>query len=134
MAYIPVASITLYAQWEQIGDYNIDTSPIQYAETLSSAISLCGTSGNTITLEANVTDNTAVTVPAGKSVTLDLAGKTIETTANPFITVQGTLIIKDSVGGGKIISNTDLMKLISVKSGGTLTVLGGTLSATGSSS
>ena len=54
------------------------------------------TNGNTIRPIVNTTETTAATVPSGKTVTLDLNGKTI--TTNSAITNNGTLIIKDENG------------------------------------
>ena len=72
-------------------------------ETLAEAVS-AATAGQTITLLVDVTEN--ITVAAGKNITIDLAGYTInggnQTTANkkPAITNNGTLTIKDTSEGG----------------------------------
>ena len=79
--------------------------------TLAEAINAAG-NGDTVTLLKNVTEN--VTIPAGKTITLDLNGFTLVNSATAqtntaadrkhTITNNGTLTIKDSVGGG-IVDN-----------------------------
>lgn len=81
-----------------------------YYESLQAAIS-AAKAGDTVTLLANVELTDTLTIAAGKTVTLDLAGYTIsqtkeQTAAYQMILNDGNLTIKDSVGDGKI-SYTD---------------------------
>ena len=81
--------------------------------TLAAAINAAG-NDDTVTLLKDVTEN--VTIPAGKTITLDLNGKKLVNSENAqddkvadadrkhTITNNGTLTIKDSVGGG-IVDN-----------------------------
>ena len=65
-------------------------------KTLAAAINAAQT-GDTVVLKQNVTES--VTVPAGKEITLDLAGKNIQSndaTSKNAVTVEGKLTVKDS--------------------------------------
>ncbi len=53
-------------------------------------------SGETITLTDNISLTSAVTVPAGKTLTLELNGKTITSTASAALIYGGYLTVKDS--------------------------------------
>ncbi len=104
--------------------------------------------GGEIILGANIdagtlTQGTFFTVPAGITVTLDLNGKTLEGTRvagsigpgnrnTAIISNSGTLTIKDSVGGGKIVidaTNNDSWNscTAAVSNSGLLTIQSGTL-------
>ena len=61
-------------------------------KTLAAAIDAAQT-GDTVVLKQDVTES--VTVPAGKDITLNLAGKSIQSSANA-VTVSGKLTVKDS--------------------------------------
>lgn len=61
-------------------------------KTLTDAIN-AAQNGETVVLKQNVTES--VRIPAGKEITLDLAGKNIQSSANA-VTVEGKLTIKDS--------------------------------------
>lgn len=94
-------------------------------ESLDAAIT-AATGDATIQLLADVTVAATVTVPAGKTITLDLNGKTYTSSANS-ISNAGTLTVKDSVGTGKIVatgSNTN-----AIENSGTLTIESGSFSA-----
>lgn len=91
--------------------------------------------GDTVTLLADVALDAPITVAAGKTVTLDLNGKTISQTKAQtgnyqMILNDGNLTIKDSVGGGKI-SYTDTVggNFVSnaITNRGTLTLKSGTV-------
>ena len=93
--------------------------------------------GATITLTGNVTareDDVVLTIPDGKSITIDLAGCTLNRNLDEaeeegnVITVNGGLTVTDSVGGGVITggSNTGTGGGIFVE--GTFTLDGGTVS------
>ena len=65
-------------------------------KTLAAAINAAQT-GETVVLKQDVTES--VTVPAGKEITLDLAGKNIQSndaTSKNAVTVEGKLTVKDS--------------------------------------
>lgn len=65
-------------------------------KTLAAAINAAQT-GDTVVLKQDVTES--VTVPAGKDITLDLAGKNIQSndaTSKNAVTVEGKLTVKDS--------------------------------------
>lgn len=83
----------------------VEGSTVSFYDTLSAAIqAVQGTTG-TITLLDNVTEN--VTIPAGKTIRLELNGKTLtNSTATHTITValNGALTVQDTVGGG-IVDN-----------------------------
>lgn len=98
--------------------------------------------GGEIKLTADITLTDGLEIASDKTVTIDLAGKTLsyassETTGNAAITNYGTLTIKDSVGGGKVTysstqpsaGNAYGTNTIS-NEGGTLTVESGTIENT----
>ena len=71
--------------------------------TLAAAIAAAG-SGQTVKLLSGVAES--VTVPEGKTLTLDLNGCTLTNTANSHtISNYGTLIIEDGAGGGGTVTN-----------------------------
>ena len=81
-----MAAEVLDAQRNTVGAYN----------TLAEAINAAG-NGDTVTLLKDVTEN--VTIPAGKTITLDLNGKTIngkQVKSTPALTVNGSVTVKDS--------------------------------------
>ena len=80
---------------------NVSAIPVEQAvvsvgaknyKTLAAAIDAAQT-GDTVVLKQDVTES--VTVPAGKDITLNLAGKSIQSSANA-VTVSGKLTVKDS--------------------------------------
>lgn len=115
------------------------SAPINTEAALKAAVA----AGGTVTLDDDITLTETLTIPAGKTVTLDLNGKTIsqtkeQTTGYQMILNDGNLTIKDSsavapstVGTGKIsytdsgaggeyVSNT-------ITNRGTLTIKSGTV-------
>ena len=72
---------------------------VNSAETLQTAIA----NGGEVKLDANITLTSMLTIPADKTVTLDLNGLSI-TSAGKVIKNNGILTITDTKGGGKIIS------------------------------
>ena len=84
---------------------NVSAIPVEQAvvsvgaknyKTLAAAINAAQT-GDTVALKQDVTES--VTVPAGKEITLDLAGKNIQSndaTSKNAVTVEGKLTVKDS--------------------------------------
>jgi len=127
VSFTPEGDTTLYAIWKS-ANYSIDTSPVTYTLTLKEAVAKAS-SGNTIKVYANVTDNNAVEIPSGKNITLDLDGKTITTTATTFITVKGGLTVKGSTG----TINSSGTQVITVPGSGNLTVQSGNITSTASS-
>ncbi len=123
----------------QIGD--------TYYETLADAMA-AATSGQTITLLTDIELSATVVIPAGKEITLDLNGKTITGTDNNtsgnFYLINNqknaTLIVKDSVGGGKITltatteRNWSSSSVVIANNQGTLTIEGGTIEHLGGTS
>lgn len=90
---------------EQGVSVNVEALPYQnkttgtYYETLELAINRA-TSGDTIQVLKNVTDQSTPTIEAGKNIKIDLAGK--EVNLSQTITNNGTLDIYSSIDGGKI--------------------------------
>lgn len=103
------------------------------AEDLTAALA----AGGEVRLDADITGVSApVTVPAGVTATLDLAGHTLEGnnqgTDQAFLLVNGKLTLTDSVGTGKICSTyTGRSGLVVSVVGGELTVAGGTITTEG---
>ena len=69
-------------------------------ETLTQAIA-AAQNGQTVTLLQDVQGS--ITIAAGKTLTLDLGGKTLTSQDNHAILNQGNLTIRDSVGGGAVV-------------------------------
>ncbi len=105
-------------------------------ETFADAIA-AAQEGDTVTLLSDIELAQTVTVENGKTITLDLAGKTIigvpsEAKAYAVITNKGNLTIEDSVGEGKIlcdhkITGSTAYAVNTITNAGTLTVNGGTI-------
>ena len=95
--------------------------------------------GGTVTLSGDVVVNDGLTVPANTTVVLDLNGKTVSmavaaSTTSALITNNGTLTIKDSVGGGKLSYSTTTVSTgystSTINNNGVLTVVSGTIENT----
>lgn len=108
----------------------------EYA-TLGEAVSAVPTDGNATTIQmlADVDLEAALTVAAGKNITLDLNGKTVKNDASKslaqLITVNGKLTVDDSSENGKI-QNTASGKYV-IKTGtaaAVLTLNNGTIETT----
>ena len=88
--------------------------------------------GGNIKLTGSFTLSAKATVPAGKTVVLDLNGKTITSTAanNNFIEVAsgGTLTVKDTAGDGGMTGSASKSASRCIRNYGTLTVEGGNFS------
>ena len=96
---------------------------------LQEAIDNAG-NGDTLRLTADFSaGETGVVIPAGKSIILDLNGKTITTTADPFLKVSAgaTLTINDTAGGGGLHEICDWSYLI--LNAGTLVINAGTFTS-----
>lgn len=95
------------------------------AENRASSITEAINGGATdIALGGNVTED--VTIPEGKTVTIDLAGYTLTNSSGHTITNYGTLTIKDSGGNGIVDNVTHARAAIYNYPGGTVTLNGGT--------
>lgn len=84
----------------------VEGNTVSFYDTVSAAISNMKTASGTITLLDNVTEN--VTIPDGKTIRLELNGKTLTNDASltktHTITVAlgGALTVQDTVGGGVV--------------------------------
>ena len=126
----------------KVGSYVAQIGETKY-ETLAEAIAAAD--GKTVTLLADVEQTESISIPNGKTVTLELNGHTITGTDNSngsfgLINNNGNLTINDSVGTGKItlIATIDrdfnaYSSVISNNPGGKLTVNGGTIEHLGGS-
>ena len=84
-------------------------------KTLAAAINAAQT-GDTVVLKQDVTES--VTVPAGKDITLDLAGKNIQSndaTSKNAVTVEGKLTVKDSTAATAPEVSGDVVTYVSGK-------------------
>ena len=126
-------AMSAWAQVAKIGD-------VSYA-TLAEAVA-AAENGATITVQSDVTLDATLVVPAGKTITLDLNGKTISmvdgrTTAGSceMIINNGNLTIQSSVEGGKLsytydganLGTTYYANTVTAKPGSVLTVKSGTI-------
>ena len=111
--------------------------------SLAAAIAAVPTDGttNTVQMITNSTETVTSVVAAGKNVVLELNGKTVSATATKsgnndwhLIENNGVLTIRDSVGGGLITADGTCGGELSVvyNLGGTLNLVSGTISYTGS--
>ena len=92
----PAANSTYYAKWSEI---IAEVDGVNY-DTLAAAIN-AASSGDTVTLLKDVTEN--VTIPADKTITLDLNGKVLSggtVASTPALLNNGTVTIKDSSAEG----------------------------------
>ena len=85
-----------------------------YYATLNDAFNMAA-SGATITVEKNLTDSVAATMPSGKNMLLDLNGKTLTRTAATIN--KGTLTISDSTATPGTITSTSTMDAIITNAG-----------------
>ena len=84
-------------------------------KTLAAAIN-AAQNGETVVLKQDVTES--VTVPAGKEITLDLAGKNIQSndsTSRNAVTVEGKLTVKDSTAATAPEVSGDVVTYVSGK-------------------
>ena len=103
--YVEVSS----ADFSEFAIEPIETAPVSkigevYYATLAEAVA-AATEGQTITLTSDVQLAETLTIPAGKTLTIDLNGKAVSHTdeANKYaINNLGTLTLKDSVGTGSV--------------------------------
>lgn len=107
---------------------NVYAQEVGTAEALSSCIA---TKGNTCTLTTDITVESKLSFTANKTITIDLNGHTIKlegSSTQVFVYANGTLIIEDSVGGGKI-TNADSTagSQYPIQVAGSLVINGGTL-------
>lgn len=130
-AYIPAGyetTQTVDSMWEVAAVAVAKVGDIEYA-SLQDAIDATA-DGQAISLIANATEN--VTVPATANCTLDLAGYTLNggtVASKAALTNNGTLVIKDSVGGGAVKRNdSQTAGYYVVDNQGTMTVDGGSFS------
>ena len=82
---------------------------------------------DTIKLGKNIDAADSFTVPAGKTITLDLNGKTMTTTKGHNIINNGNLTIKDSASGGKIDSSIKAASALQNEPNATAVIESGTL-------
>ena len=141
-----VGTVTILTADGQPADYEITEdglyAPVSYVAEIDGvgyktlAEAFAAADGKTVTLLKNIELSEPLTVAAGKTVTLDLAGYEIvynSTTQNEsMITNKGNLTINDSVGTGVINYNytgaadsTYSKGNYTISNGGTLTVNGG---------
>ncbi len=118
---------TLWARECRVDDSDSEA----YYTTLKNAFdgSIGTQDSATITLIENITDASLATVEAGQTITFDLNGKTLKFTSEGIVN-KGTLIIQDSVGGGKIIAGDSPLR----NESGTMTVTGGAFEGLATSS
>ena len=121
-----------------VADKASGESKIKAYSTLADAVA-AAQDGQTVRLLADVEQNTQLTI--GKSITLDLNGKTIKisgyTAEKAQVSVKGNLTIQDSSEAqtGKICSDYTgtAGRVVSVENGGKLTIAGGTITTEGMS-
>lgn len=122
--------------------YNPETDDADYYEMVcdgfaavaaDNEIMLLKAGNGTLNLNADTTLTEGYSVESGATFTIDLQGHTLSVPKTMRLaTVRGTMIIKDSVGGGKIISTgtgnaADRGGAIYIASSGKLEIQGGTI-------
>lgn len=95
---------------------------VKYA-SIAAAIAAIDAEG-TVTLLGDVAED--VTIPEGKTITLDLNGKKLTNKASHTITNNGTLTVTDSIGGGVVDNITHAKAALSNAVGAMATLEGGT--------
>ena len=131
VAYIPAGyetTQTVDSRWEVAAVAVAKVGDAEYA-SLQDAIDAAA-DGQTISLIADATEN--VIVPATANCTLDLVGHTLNggtVAGKAALTNNGTLVIKDSVGGGAVKrDDSQTAGYYVVDNQGTMTVDGGSFS------
>ncbi|MBR0490810.1 MAG: BspA family leucine-rich repeat surface protein [Clostridia bacterium] len=116
--------LTLYAQWYKNNYQNTTTK--KYYDNLTGALSEAS-NGETIKVMNNTTEpsNLEPIIDAGKSVVLDLNGKTITLTRK--LVNNGTLDIKTSVGGGVLRNDTSGYVTVRNNEDGVLNLMSGSI-------
>ena len=112
-------------------NYSIDADDgTKYCSTLSDAFSEVKDNG-TITVLKNDTISSSVVLRGNKTVTIDLAGKTISGSASNYLIamLESTVTIKDSGNGGKISHSSNGVAFFAAS--GTLNLDGGILETSG---
>lgn len=137
-----VVEKTTYDNEEFMIEYVAEIDGVKYL-SLQDAIDEAE-ADDTITLLEDIELEEGITIPADKTITLDLAGYTItgapaESAAYAVITNKGNLTVEDSVGGGKILCDHQLTGSTSyavntITNAGTLTVNGGVIENTSTAS
>ena len=115
----PAANSTYYAKWEEAA---ASVNGVGYT-TLGAAIT-AAQDGDTIMLLKDVTEN--VTIPAGKTITLDLNGKNIAVTSGCAIVNKGTLTV---TGSGNVTTSANGSAAVANFPDAIATLNGGTYSS-----
>ena len=127
--------------------FHIENKPVKVGDTYYTTVAeaIAKNDSGTITLMANVTEN--VTIPQGKTFTLDLNGKTLSNDSMYSLVVDGgKLTVTDSTAGQPVVgddnntvtylgsgmikntfNNNGEAKAIQVQNGGVLNLQGGTV-------
>ena len=93
-------------------------------DSLADAVAAATNGNEVITLQKSVSED--VVIPAGQSMTIDLNGHSITNVASDTISVYGTLTLKDTAGGGEIVSVLSAKADLVNYPTGTVTIQGGT--------
>ena len=115
----PTANSTYYAKWSEI---IAAVGSVNYS-TLTAAIN-AAQDGDTVTMLKDVDEN--VTIPAGKTITLDLNGKNIAVTSGCAIVNKGTLTV---TGSGNVTTSAAESAAVANFPGATANLNGGTYSS-----
>ena len=103
-------AITVYAT-QETGEYDSTTNEYDkdatYSEKVSTKEELTAAieKGSSVVLEDNMELTDVLTVAEGKTVKIDLNGKTLTDTTENGMEVNGTLVIEDESGSGSVVLN-----------------------------
>lgn len=108
------------------GDYFEGETLVNEVNSAAALSSVLGNVAEEAYIRLGASFKADVVIPEGKTVTLDLNGKTLTNVNDHTILNYGTLIITDTPGGGTVDNVTHTRAAVYNEYGGDVTILGGT--------
>lgn len=108
------------------GDYFEGETLVNEVNSAAALSSVLGNVADEAYIRLGASFKADVVIPEGKTVTLDLNGKTLTNVNGHTILNYGTLIITDTLGGGTVDNVTHARAAVYNEYGGDVTILGGT--------
>lgn len=108
------------------GDYFEGETLVNEVNSAAALSSVLGNVADEAYIRLGASFAADVVIPEGKTITLDLNGKTLTNVNDHTILNYGTLIITDTLGGGTVDNVTHARAAVYNEYGGDVTILGGT--------
>lgn len=112
------------------GDYFEGETLVNEVNSAAALSSVLGNVADEAYIRLGASFKADVVIPEGKTVTLDLNGKTLTNVNGHTILNYGTLIITDTLDGGTVDNVTHARAAVYNEYGGDVTILGGTFNGT----